>query len=233
MFTNFYLFLLVLGIIIFNIMLMMFALEHADYFFGSWLGAVRFVACELSMAHIYVSALVVSRVYIDMFVVIYYFSVHIFHQLQQSEALLLLSGRRAFRLSDLALFRRRHTVLVARVLAANSILGNVLLLYYSTNYPTNAYLLIYVFVRREVSLVVRVFVGAYMAHQFTLIIAVHLLAASYRFVAMSVFSSLGPRRTKTEFDGNPLARFLKVSSTLFHFLVTFSSNFSIPFPRNF
>lgn len=112
-----------------------------------------------------------------MFLSIYYASVYTLKDLTKCSALL---AREPFRWSDMARFRTQHTLIVMRVFRMNSIVGNMLLLYYFANYPTNAYLLIYVLTNGNGSFWAKLFVIIFMLHQFSFIIAIHLLAASYR-----------------------------------------------------
>lgn len=157
--------------------------EHFDAFFGSAHGVVRFVVLYVNMFHFFLGLFVVTHIFFDMFTSIYYFSIFTFRGLDQCMAFLM---RKRLRWSDMRNFRQQHTLLVTRVFRANNFIGSLLLLYFAANYPTNAYILIYIFVERKSSALIKLFLISYMFHQFTYIIAQHLLAASYRLVRSRV-----------------------------------------------
>lgn len=159
-------------------MVIMFVLDNSNYFFGHhFLGYVRLLCLELNMLNVCACTLAMVRIIFDMFIAIYFASVHTFEDLDGCNRLLRLGTFTWLRMHQ---FRRAHTTILVRVLSINTILGNILLLFYISNYPTSAYILTTVFFQHRVPLLIRIFLAGYLVHQFMFMIGLHLLAASYR-----------------------------------------------------
>lgn len=156
-----------------------YVLAHAHYFFASWCGLGCLLFFELNMCHICFCFLAMARTFFDIFLAMFFSSVYAFRDLERAMRLI---RRPKLHWQDLRQFRREHTAVVTRVFGLNNIIGNILLLYYIANCPTNANLLVHVCMHREASMLIKVFLCAFMSHQLTYIVGIHLLAASYRWV---------------------------------------------------
>lgn len=154
-----------------------FAFEHSDYFLAGWLGPPRFLTMLVMIAHMTACIMFLLQLFYDLFASVFYASEYTFKDLTNCSTLL---AREPFRWSDLEGFRHRHTLIVTRVFRMNNIVGNILLLFYIVNYPSNAYLLIFVLTKGGVSLMTKLLLIMYMCHQFCFIVTIHLFAASYR-----------------------------------------------------
>lgn len=151
--------------------------KHKNYFFGYPFQWIRAVLTFVNVWRTLLTLVILCHIFGSMYVAIFYFSFFTFRDLDQAMKLLKL---KPFRWTNLDKFRREHTCIVTRIFRFDNIIGNILLLFYVTNYPTNAYLLIYI-TRGKMSLFVLIYMIAYMLGQLVFIINIHILAASYRF----------------------------------------------------
>lgn len=170
-------FALVVFITYLNIRVVVYALENEDYFFGGWRARCRLALAMVMVWHLCLCLLGMARTLVDLFAAIFFFSYYTLLELGQCMEWL---QRTPFRWSDMDRFRRQHTVIVTRVFRANNIFGNILLMFFAANYPTNAYLLMTIAFQPHTSFLIKWFLAMYMVHQYSFIVFIHLVAAMYR-----------------------------------------------------